>query len=220
MCLSIGSVVSSVHSHDDDSLKHHTKTNHGYGHSFGVTRRSRSDGTDINETNHPSKNEIDWSSIVPSPDTMGITTLPSDEAFSEISRRVRRECTYLCLIPSPDYSGIKDDNSIAQPKTPRVWLQCANSIVASYLNLDSPNPIGWDHNDGDIFSTKTQSEGEISFAYWIIGVHARLRGPQPWQATRSYIANKVYELLEAEGFVSWVTSDARWEALFETVKPK
>jgi len=175
----------------------------GYGHVFSHRRgtRDRNDAaTNKVRSTDASTEEIDWSSIVPSPERPGVTSLQPDEAFSEISRRVRRECQYLCLLPSQESSN----------RSNRDWLKCASTLVVSCLNLESPNPIGWDRPDEGII------DRGIGFPFF--GVFSILRGPQPWQATRTLIANIVYDLLEAEGLDDWVTSEERWKALYESSK--
>lgn len=142
----------------DDQMKQ------GYGHVFSHRKgtRDRNDAATNNvRSTDVSTEEIDWSSIVPSPERPGIASLQPDEAFSEISRRVRRECQYLCLLPSQEYSN----------RSNRDWLKCASTLVVSCLNLESPNPIGWDGpNEGSI-------DRGIDFPFF--GVFSILRGPQP-----------------------------------------
>ncbi|KAL7484453.1 hypothetical protein ACHAW6_010092 [Cyclotella cf. meneghiniana] len=159
-----------------------------------------------------------WRSIVPSPCTLGLEEVQADDVFAEVSRRVRRECQYLCLIPPEGFEVHSIDGETRKAKRHMEWLRCASILVVTSLNLDSPNPIGWECHD-DSFTLSRLQSGEVAPSYWILGAFCRLRGAQPWQATRSYIASKVYELLEAEGWESWITSEARWEALGSVVKP-
>ncbi|KAL3793417.1 hypothetical protein HJC23_001865 [Cyclotella cryptica] len=163
------------------------------------------------------KNEY-WRSIVPSSCFLGLEEVQADDVFAEVSRRVRRECQYLCLIPPEGFEAPSIDGKIPKAKRHTEWLLCASILVVTSLNLDSPNPIGWEPHK-DSFTLSRFQSGEVAPSYWILGAFCRLRGAQPWQATRSYIASKVYELLEAEGWESWITSESRWDALGSAIKP-
>eukprot|EP00804_Cyclotella_cryptica_P028220 CCRYP_014584-RA/>CCRYP_014584-RA protein AED:0.15 eAED:0.15 QI:332/1/1/1/0.57/0.37/8/455/1035 len=159
-----------------------------------------------------------WRSIVPSPCSVGLEEVQADDVFAEVSRRVRRECQYLCLIPPEGFEAPSINGELPKAKRHIEWLRCASILVVTSLNLDSPNPIGWEPHE-DSFTLSRLQSGEVAPSYWILGAFCRLRGAQPWQATRSYIASKVYELLEAEGWESWITSESRWDALGSAIKP-
>ena len=110
--------------------------------------------------------------------------------------RIRRECKYLCLFPPEDFTEpTTTTGESPRQKRYNEWLMCSTSLVAASLNLDSPNPIGWDSHEDSFVLSRLQN-GEAAPSYWVLGAFCRLRGAQPWQATRSYIANKIYELLE------------------------
>ena len=134
-------------------------------------------------------------SIVPSPCSIGLEEVQADDVFAEVSHRVRRECQYLCLIPAEAFEVHSIDGKTPKAKRHMEWLRCASILVVTSLNLDSPNPIGWECHE-DSFTLSRLQSGEVAPSYWILGAFCRLRGAQPWQATRSYIASKVYELLE------------------------
>lgn len=145
--------------------------------------------------NAKEKNIEYWKSIVPSPSSLGLEEIYQDEVYDEIQKRVRREAKYLCLFPSDDFSEANVGGGSSKPKRHNEWLRCASSLVTASLNLDSPNPIGWKPPEESFMLSRLQS-GEAAPSYWVVGAFCRLRGAQPWQATRSYIASKVYELLE------------------------
>lgn len=136
-----------------------------------------------------------WRSIVPSPSPLGLEELQADDVFSEVQRRVRREVQYLCLLPPDDFEAQVVDREPPKPKRQTEWFRCASILVVTSLNLDSPNPIGWERHEDSFVLSRLQS-GDVGPSYWILGAFCRLRGAQPWQATRSYIANQVYDLLE------------------------
>ena len=140
-----------------------------------------------------------WRSTVPSPNSLGLEEIDSDEVFDEIQKRVRREAKYLCLFPSETFSEPNATGDSSQPKRYNEWLLDATTLITASLNLDSPNPIGWEPHEESFVLSKLQN-GEWP-SYWILGVFCRLRGAQPWQATRSYIATKIYELLEVSIFL-------------------
>lgn len=174
-----------------------------------LERRDRS----VDEKNRQVKEKLMeyWRSIVPSPCTLGLAELEIDEVIDEIQRRVRREAKNLCLFPSENFIEPNLEGSLPKQKRSSEWLICATNLVFHSLNLDSPNPIGWDDHEDSFVLSKLQS-GEVAPSYWILGAFCRLRGAQPWQATRSYIVHKVYELLEvslswyAKGLSSWHSS--------------
>jgi len=181
-----------------------------------LERRDRS----ADEKNRQVKEKVMeyWRSIVPSSCTLGLAELEIDEVIDEIQRRVRREAKNLCLFPSENFIEPNSEGGLSKQKRINEWLICATNLVFHSLNLDSPNPIGWDDYEDSFVLSKLQS-GEVAPSYWILGAFCRLRGAQPWQATRSYIVNKVYEHLEAEGWEHWITSQSRWDALGFASKP-
>lgn len=158
-----------------------------------LERRDRS----ADEKNRQVKEKVMeyWRSIVPSSCTLGLAELEIDEVIDEIQRRVRQEAKNLCLFPSENFIEPNSEGGLSKQKRINEWLICATSLVFHSLNLDSPNPIGWDDYEDSFVLSKLQS-GEVAPSYWILGAFCRLRGAQPWQATRSYIVNKVYEHLE------------------------
>ena len=203
--------------------------------------------------------------IIPSPSgggrgRGGVQQLDSKRVFDNVTRRVRNECRGLCLLPSDDFeSGSSSGGDGAntntrggqegygvgnkKKKSSNEWLRCAVSLVFSSLNLESPNPVGWDDDDDDdvddalgendgrtsITTTtntttmaKKRGEGEggsPKHAHWCTGIYPKLCGPQPWQCTRPFITQTIYQLLLAEGYTDWLISEHRWGVLEGMVRP-
>ena len=143
-------------------------------------------------------------SIVPSPCSLGLEEVQADDVFAEVSHRVHRECQYLCLIPSEGFEVHSIDGETPKAKHHLEWLRCASILVVTSLNIDLPKPIGWECHE-DSFTLSRLQSGQVAPSYWILGAFYRLRGAQPWQATRSYIASKVYELLEVRMFIMYAS---------------
>ena len=162
---------------------------------MSIQRAARDRMADEKNRQAEAKEDEYWRSIVPSSCALGLAEMPLYEVYDQIQRRVKREVKYLCLLPVEEFSEPNVGDESSQPKRYMEWMRCAVNVVSASLNLDSPNPIGWDAYEDSFVLSRLQN-GEIAPSYWILGAYCRVRGAQPWQATRSYIACKVYELLE------------------------
>jgi len=171
-------------------------------------------------------------SIVPC-STGGVKSIDSKTALEEITRRVRNECAILSLLPSDEFIADKRERGElvggSSIRSKNKWLRCVVTLVYSSLNLESPNPVGWDEgimNDLDENTTvngttskKKRGGGRVKRAHWFKGLYHKLCGPQPWQCTRPFVTKTVYQLLLAEGCADWLISEHRWGAMEQMVRP-
>ena len=194
-----------------------------------------------------------YNSIIPCAATtttagVGIKSITSEDVLEHISRRVRDECDYLCLLPTEDFvqqreqqqqeegvgGGDSDGTRRRRWKSSKnQWLRCTVTLVYSLLNLESPNPVGWEDDDittttstvgngiGATPTTTTTQSGVQTpkSAHWFKGIYHKLCGPQPWQCTRPFIIKAVYQLLLAEGYTDWLLSDQRWGEFEKVIRP-
>jgi len=177
-------------------------------------------------------------SIIPC-STGGVKSIDSKTVLEEITRRVRNECAILSLLPSDEFIADKRERGElvgSSISSKNKWLRCAVTLVYSSLNLESPNPVGWDEgiitdlDENTVSGTKsittaTSSKkkrgggGRVKRAHWFKGLYHKLCGPQPWQCTRPFVAKAVYQLLLAEGCTDWLISEHRWGAMERMVRP-
>ena len=162
-----------------------------------------------------------YNSVIPSATNRGgVKWMSSRSVVENITRRVRDECAYLCLLPTEDFvprheggeGSSNSSSSSRRGKSSSQWLRCAVTLIYSLLNLESPNPVGWDdENTAATAAATTATTAGKRNKHWLKGIYHKLHGPQPWQCTRPFIVKAVYQLLLAEGYTDWLMSEHRWK---------